>query len=756
MMKHLSRTSLIVLIFSLFVSSYSHAQLQIDVTILQDVLCFGDSNGAIQVDCTGATGTVIIELEGQQFACGEVIPGLGCGSYTVIVSDDINTVSETVNISCPAQMLFNPSVTHLLCNGFANGSILGNVTGGTGPMTAVWTKDGNAYSTLNGTSPFNVGITGLSGGMYEITVTDDNGCELVSSYLVIEPDPLTQTNELTDASCFGVCDGAIVYEISGGTAPYSITTSDSGGNTVELDALCAGSYTTIIADDNGCLIQNTFEVAEPAEVTYTLNLQNEACFNDCNGSISLTDVAGGFGTFTYELSPNAGVCAPPCSGAQVEYTSMCAGVYSILITDFNGCETLVSDLELIAPAELQLILTPQIVTCNGYANGEVDIAATGGTAPFNVMPGNLDVPSTVTDLAPGVYTYTITDDAGCTDTEDAIITEPTPLVSSISSTTNSSCGGNCDGIVLYAVSGGTGPYDYVLDPSGASGPVNGSITSLCSNQYELFIFDQLNCPDTLVFEITQPESLTIDVDLNAPTCTGMFDGAATVTVGGGTGDLTLYIEPESLDWTQIDSVTYEFINLGEGSITFQLDDEDNCTLFLTQPIVPDIATDMVINTYTSPETCWNAMDGTATVAVQNGNLPITYLWNDDYQQITPTSVGLASNITYTVIVTDNIGCTVNAEVFVGATVGCFFISTGITPNGDGVNDFWVLGGLELFPECEVTVVNRWGQEVFFSKGYAAPWDGTYKNEKLPVADYYFVIDYSDTFDPIQGTVTIKY
>jgi gliding motility-associated-like protein len=756
MMKHLSRTSLIVLIISLFVSSFTQAQLQINVILLQDVLCFGDSNGAIQVDCSSATGTVVIEFEGQQFACGEVIPGLSCGTYTVIASDDVDTVTEDISISCPAQMLFNPTVTHLQCNGFANGSIIGNVTGGTGLMTAVWTKNGNAFTTLNGTSPLNAGITGLSGGMYEITVTDANSCEITASYLVIEPEQLAQTNVLTNASCNGVCDGSIEYDITGGTSPYLVTTSDLDGNTVELDELCADDYTTIISDDNGCLILYTFTIAEPDEVTYTLDLQNESCFNDCNGSISLTNVAGGFGDFTYALSPNAGVCTPPCSGTQVEYTSMCAGIYSILITDASGCEQLVSDLELVSPAELQLILTPQIVTCNGYANGEVEITATGGTSPFNVTPGNLDVPSTVTDLGPGVYTYTITDDAGCTDTEDAIITEPTPLVSEITSTTNSSCGGNCDGIVLYTVSGGTGPYDYVLDPSGASGPVNGSITSLCSNQYELFIFDQLNCPDTLVFEITQPEPLNIDVDLNSPTCTGMFDGTAIVTVSGGTGDLTLFIEPETLDWTQLDSVTYEFINLGEGVITFQLDDEDNCTLFLTQPVVPDVATDMVLTTYNSPETCWNAADGTATVAVQNGNLPITYLWNDDYQQITPTAVGLAANITYTVIVTDNIGCTVNAEVFVGATVGCFFISTGITPNGDGVNDFWTLGGLELFPECEVTVVNRWGQEVFFSKGYDAPWDGTYKNEKLPVADYYFVIDYSDTLDPIQGTVTIKY
>ena len=95
-------------------------------------------------------------------------------------------------------------------------------------------------------------------------------------------------------------------------------------------------------------------------------------------------------------------------------------------------------------------------------------------------------------------------------------------------------------------------------------------------------------------------------------------------------------------------------------------------------------------------------------------------------------------------------------MFVEGTEGCFFIATAITPNGDGVNDAWILGGLEFFTDSKINVYNRWGQNVFSSTGYNTQWDGTYQGQLLPVADYYFTIDYAPDKDVIMGTVTIKY
>jgi gliding motility-associated-like protein len=201
---------------------------------------------------------------------------------------------------------------------------------------------------------------------------------------------------------------------------------------------------------------------------------------------------------------------------------------------------------------------------------------------------------------------------------------------------------------------------------------------------------------------------------------------------------------------------FDILNLGETVIILTVFDENQCSIRDSIEVVPDLITNMVLNTFSSPETCWDMQDGTDTVSVQYGFGPITYQWDDPNMQTTAIATNLISSETYTVIVTDSIGCTLTTEVFIEPTIGCFYITNAITPNGDGSNDQWMIGGLEFFPNAKVQVVNRWGQVVFESTGYPAAWDGTYKGEPLPVADYYYIIDYSEEADPIMGTVTIKY
>jgi gliding motility-associated-like protein len=282
------------------------------------------------------------------------------------------------------------------------------------------------------------------------------------------------------------------------------------------------------------------------------------------------------------------------------------------------------------------------------------------------------------------------------------------------------------------------------------------VNGICAGDFEMFLIDANGCLDSAEFTITEPDPLTIEVLLDAPTCTGMNDGSAEIIVGGGTGELSFFVDPDTYDLEPIDSVTFGLSQLAEDTLYLELADENGCRILDTLGIVPDIITDMILNMSSSPETCWNELDGTATVAVQNGNPPLSYEWDDNLLQTTATAVGLAPNADYLVRVTDAIGCNLTASVFVEANIGCFFIATAITPNGDGVNDSWILGGFEYYPDCKVNVFNRWGQTVFSSTGYTAQWDGRFNGQLLPVADYYFTIDYAPDQEIIMGTVTIKY
>jgi gliding motility-associated-like protein len=149
------------------------------------------------------------------------------------------------------------------------------------------------------------------------------------------------------------------------------------------------------------------------------------------------------------------------------------------------------------------------------------------------------------------------------------------------------------------------------------------------------------------------------------------------------------------------------------------------------------------------------MDGTTTAAVTGGVPPILFQWDDPWQQSTATAVGLDED-TYHVTIMDDLGCIIDTVASVSPNVGCFFISTALTPNGDGANDEWLIGGLEYYPLAVVRVYNRWGQQLYESVGYKVPWDGRHNGKKLPASDYFFVIKYDEAEESITGSVTIKY
>lgn len=732
-------------------------ELIFDAELLTDVLCFGQTTGSIELTCSGGTPPLSIAGNNQQFNCGAVVNNLGCGSYEFTVTDDNGCeVSETINVSCPEEIEYSPVVTVIECFGYDNGSIAGSVSGGTGDLTITWNLNSAFYQEFDGPSVIDITIADLDEGTYDVSIVDENGCLLSDSFEITEPDEFSATATTTDASCFSFCDGNVTYEVVGGTTPYVFAGTEIGGGNVNLNALCAGEFAIVITDDNDCELHDTITIAEPTDIVFTLNTLPVTCFGECDAQILITDVSGSFGNFTYSLSPDAANCQAPCSGDEATYTEVCAGTYDVMITDEQGCEKEITDIILDSPDPIQIVLIPEDITCFGYDNGQVLVDVIGGTAPVTVTPSDSLTPYVFTDLAPGTYTYTVTDVNGCSDDADVTINEPALLEATFISTEDASCGGSCDGLVNYIPEGGTPPYEFNLLPTGTIGVADGNIGSLCAGDYQMVLFDLYNCFDTLDFTINEPDPLVIDVLLDAPTCTGMFDGSAEINLSGGTGELTLFIEPEETDFLVIDSVTYTLSGLGESEIYFELEDSIGCRLLDTLVIVPDIITDMVLTMFSTPETCWNANDGTATVAVQNGFLPISYEWDDPNNQVTATAAGLSPSQEYTVIVTDDIGCTLSASVFVDPTEGCFFISTAITPNADGVNDTWILGGLEYFPQAKINVFNRWGQLVYNSTGYSAQWDGTYQGQLLPIADYYFTIDYAADKEVIMGTVTIKY
>ena len=734
-----------------------------EAVVAQDELCFGENAAVIELQCSGGTGvTTITNAAGAEFFCNQAVDGVSCGNYTYTAEDENSCVIvSTASVSCPVELVFDPTLTNIDCFGDDDGIIFGTAFGGTGELTASWTWNGDPYNESQGLSPFDLSLENLDEGFYSLTITDANNCFLIGDYEITEPDEITYELIVTDASCFSFCDGILDTSPTGGTGPFTIDTFNEQGNNTPLDALCAGDYEVVIEDSEGCIVTDSITVNEPSDITFLSDTTAVTCFGSCDGEFTLFEVAGSAEGFTYEITPQTNTCEFPCSGGQVTFSNLCTGDYTITITSSNGCEKTASAF-VDSPAPLQFDFVTENVSCFTFGDGSVNASnVVGGTEPFTITLNDteylpFDSTITYTDLIPGDYFLTVIDSNECSATNYFTITEPELLTLTIDSTIACSCGGVCDGIVQFTPLGGTANYQYLLTPDSILGPAFGLVNGICAGDYEMFLIDANGCLDSAEFTITEPDPLFIEVLLDAPTCTGMNDGSAEITTGGGTGTLSFYVTPDTYTVEPIDSVTFGISQLAEDTLYLELSDENGCRILDTLGIVPDIITDMILNMSSTPETCWNALDGTATVAVQNGNPPLSYEWDDNLLQTTATAMGLAPNATYMVRVTDAIGCNLTSSVFVEANVGCFFIATAITPNGDGVNDTWVLGGFEYYPECKVNVVNRWGQVVFSSTGYNAQWDGRFNGQLLPVADYYFTIDYASDKEVIMGTVTIKY
>lgn len=152
-------------------------------------------------------------------------------------------------------------------------------------------------------------------------------------------------------------------------------------------------------------------------------------------------------------------------------------------------------------------------------------------------------------------------------------------------------------------------------------------------------------------------------------------------------------------------------------------------------------------------------DGTgADVEIDvNGNPPFLFDWSsdglgdfDDDQDQYSVSPG-----SYQVVVVDGNGCVDTIDVFINDEVS-LFIPTGISPNSDGVNDFWAIQGIETINDYQIKVLNRWGQVLFSAKNQYEPWDGTFNGKLVPTSDYYYIIEISSINKVYTGTLTVKY
>jgi hypothetical protein len=370
----------------------------------------------------------------------------------------------------------------------------------------------------------------------------------------------------------------------------------------------------------------------PVTCSVTVTTTNATCNGLCNGS-AIANPIGGTAPYTYSWAT--------LSGTRDTVTNICAGTYTLFVTDNFGCSSSAT-FTIGQPVVLTNTLHSQTnLKCNGVCNGKAVFNAAGGTGPYlySWLPAGSSTDS-ATNLCSGTYTVVVTDQNGCKDTNMVILTQPSALVSSIVSYSNLKCNGQCRGKAKVGVTGGTMPYHYSWTPVGGT---KDSARTLCAGTSTVTITDTAGCVSKDTVTLTEPAALVLTPTQHNVTCNGGADGFAVATVSGGTGAYTYSWLPSPFP-----------IGLAAGPEFCLVTDSNGCRinhLFpITQPpaIVPTVSA--------KPASCGTCNDGRDSVAVTGGKGAYTYSWSPG-GCTSPLCTGLAPG-TYSCCVTDSAGCTV--------------------------------------------------------------------------------------------------
>lgn len=484
----------------------------------------GSSNGSAGV-ATVAGGTPNYTYKWSNGATTSTITGIAVGNFTVTITD-ANNCTYPMTVSVPNSNAPVATITNSVneqCYGQSIGSITVGVTNGTPGYTYSWAPAGGTGTTASA----------LPIGVYTVTVTDAAGCQTSAIDTIKQPTKLTLSAAAFAASCNGECNGQLLSIPGGGTKPYSFAWSN-GSTTTSVLNVCAGTYSLVLTDANGCTVDTTgLVVTQPTPVTAAVTPATAKC-GQANGSVCLNGGTAGGGTPGYTYSWSNGASTTCING-------LTPGPYTLIVTDANKCKDTVTTTVPNIPGDTAVITATVNELCNGGNNGSATGGGKGGTPPYTYlwMPTSQST-QTASNLVAGNYTVTVTDNIGCTSTATTTITQPAIVVATPSGPQTICIGQQAT--LTVSATGGTPGYTYTWTPGNLTGP-SVTVSPVTTTTYVIKTVDANNCPgnnDTIIVTVNPP--LSIKITPNQALCPGS-SATLTAVVKGGDGIYTYDWEP---------------------------------------------------------------------------------------------------------------------------------------------------------------------------------------------------------------------
>ncbi len=727
------------------------------------ISCNGELDGQIDATPQGGTPAFTYAWTGPNgySSSTEDISNLEAGTYSLNITDnngcaftDDITLTEPNALSLSISNLTYVGGENISCYGLDNGESDITVGGGTTSYTYSWTGPAGFTSS-------NEDITGLSAGNYYISILDANGCSIEDSTTITEPMAIQDTIDSPTfigghhVSCFGANDGTAQVSAYGGTSPYSYAWTGTGGYTgsgSSIGPLTAGTYYTTITDANSCVKTDSITLTEPEVLSTTLSSPTYvggweiACTGDSSG-IVYTSIAGGISGYNYSWTGANGY-----NNSSQNIYGVPAGTYYLNLADTNGCS--VSDSIVLTESGISLdaVVTSSMfnggtaISCFGLDDAWLNVVPSGGEAGYTIAwrgPDNFNSDSAYIDsLPPGNYEVAVTDTNSCVAVYLIDIIEPDEM--NVSWTEIPSSCGNSNGSIDLTVSGGIPSYEY----SWSNGATTEDLENILGNEYIFVATDTNGCTLSDTINLVDYPELQVSFTSQHISCYGLSDGWILVEPHNGT-------PPYTFDWDTGDTTAF-ISNLSQGGYNLTLTDTVGCETQMSIPIFePDsLILNLDVSEYLGGFNIsdYQANDGTIAANVTGGTPEYQYLWSTNQTDSTISDLGPGS---YSVVVTDSNGCVVNG--WVELTEPHFLqMPTGVSPNNDGRNDFYVIRGIEIYPENSLTVFNRWGNIVYTQNDYQNNWNGTNSNgEPLPDGTYFVLFLVPDAEIKMENFIDIR-
>lgn len=372
------------------------------MVVTDSVNCFGNCDGSATLTANNGFPPYTYSWSGGQTT--PTINSLCSGLYLATITDNVGCKHVlTANVSSPLPL--NASVSNYVmvdCDSTCDGSATLTVSGGTPAYHYQWI-DGQSAITADS----------LCAGSYTVTISDYHGCSTSLTATIDDSSNFyVSIDSIVTPSCANECDAIAFALATGGLPPYTYNW-DNGDIAAFSDSLCNGSHSLTVYENSGCIRNVFYTITNPTVVTSAITgLINPSCYGLCNGQISV-NASGGTGPYTYNWS--SGQNGPVIS-------SICDGQYVVEVYDSHNCY-FTDTIFLPEPTPLIISATASTVPCVEVCNGIASAVSSGSSPPYSYHWSNGFNGNPATNLCPGSYTVTVTDNNLCQATDTVIVVD---------------------------------------------------------------------------------------------------------------------------------------------------------------------------------------------------------------------------------------------------------------------------------------------------------------------------------------------